>query len=178
MSRLPHAAILDKVRRLPGVVRAEWLSDEERRELARLATPNAADNRGVREALARDRVLVLFKDRTFRPPPEPTILLVDDRGTVIGRELLPGESLPDDHPRKVVRLGKGFVLFADRGGGPGFRFLLPPVPFPELDVVEGVREVVSASPDPRQDEYLKARHGIAAGKEYASILVGLNVRNP
>lgn len=174
----PDAPVLETVLRLQGVHRAAWLAAEDRPRLEALATSEAAENRGVEEVLARERTLVLFKDRTFRLPPTPTILLLDGAGEVIGRELIGDETLPDGDPRKVVRLGKGFVLFTDRKAGPGFRFLLPPVPFPELEAVRGIADVVSASPDPPQDAYLKEKHGVPPGGEFASILIGFNVRNP
>ncbi len=168
-------AVLRTLRALGGVARAEFLTGADRGRLQSLATEDAAENRGVAEVLARGRILCIFKDLSFRPPPEPTVLLVDAAGTVLGRELIGGESPPAG--RRVAFLGKDFVLYAGARPRGAYRFLLPPVRFPELESIPGVVRVVSASPDTPQDEYLRARHGVAPGKEYASILVGYDVRN-
>ncbi len=168
--------VIRRVRGLRGVLRAEFLDASDRERMGSLATPGAAENRGVAEVLARDRALCLFKDTGFRAPPESTVLLVDGGGTVLGRELVAGESPPED--RRVAVLGKDFVLYAGARPQGGYRFLLPPVRFPELEGVPGVLRVVSSSPDTPQDEYLRARWGVPPGKDHASVLVGYDLRNP
>jgi hypothetical protein len=168
--------VVQTVRGLAGVARVQFLESEARRELRELGTAGAAENRGVLEVLSRSRVLCLFKDATFRPPPEPTLLLVDDAGTVLGREILPGDRAPAD--RRVAHLGKDFVLYAGARPRGSYRFLLPAVRFPELEANRNLARVVSASPDTPQDEYLRTHFGVPVGREYASILVGYEVRNP
>ncbi len=168
--------VMRRIRGLRGVQRAEFLDSEDREGLRARATSEAAENDGVLEVLSRMRAVCLFKDATFRPPPEPTVLLVDAEGTVLGRELVAGESPPAE--RRVAFLGKDFVLFAGARPSGSYRFLLPPVRFPELESVDGVARVVSASPDTPQDEYLRIRHGMALGNELASVLVGYDLRNP
>ena len=170
------ARVLRRVQHLDGVLQVAFLDVSDRGHLESLGTGGSAENRGVAEVLSRERVLCLFKDHTFRPPPEPTLLLVDAAGAVLGRELVAGESPPGD--RRVAHLGKDFVLYPGTRARGGYRFLLPPVRFPELEGLPGVLRAVSASPDTPQDEYLRARQGVPTGKEYASILVGYDVRNP
>lgn len=164
------------MRGLPGVITAAFLDASDGDALRSEATPGAAENRGIVEVLSRGRALCLFKDATFRPPPEPTLLLVDAGGAVLGRELVAGESPPGD--RRVAHLGKDFVLYPGVRPHGGYRFLLPGVRFPELEHVPRVVRVVSASPDTPQDEYLRRRLGVPPGKDYASVLVGYDVRNP
>ena len=171
-------AAKERVRGLRGVVRVESLEAEDRDAIRGMATKSAAENRGVAEVLSRDAVLCLFKGPEFRPPPEPTILLVDETGRVLGREVLPGEDVAATSPRRVVRLGKDFVIYTDQPSGTQYRFLLPPVPFPELEAIPGLADVVSASPDPPQDDFMKRRFAVPLGTEHASILVGFNLRNP
>ncbi len=165
-----------RIRGLRGVQRAEFLDSADRKELRARATSEAAENGGMLEVLSRMRAVCLFKDPTFRPPPEPTVLLVDGARNILGRELVAGESPPAE--RRVAFLGKDFVLYAGARPSGSYRFLLPPVRFPELESIVGVARVVSASPDTPQDEYLRIRHGIAPGSELASVLVGYDLRNP
>ncbi len=168
--------VIRRVAALRGVLRVVSLDGLDRDSLSGMRTPESAENAGVAAVLARSRAICLFKDPSFRPPPEPTLLLVDDAGKILGRELLPGEAAPAD--RRVAYLGKDFVLFHGVRPQGRYRFLLPPVRFPELDAVPRLDRVVSASPDTPQDEYLRARHGVPVGRQYASVLVGYDVRNP
>ena len=171
------ARVLERIRGIVGVVGAEFLSAEDRNEIAQRARPQSADNRGVSEVLSRGRVVCLFKDRTFRPPPEPTLVLVDEHGRVLGQEIIPGMPLAHSGTR-TVRLGRDFLLFANQESSGQLRFVLPPVRFPELEGVRDIDRLVSASPDPPQDDYLRARFGIPPGTELASILVGYDEQNP
>lgn len=171
------AAILEMIRRLPGVVRAEPLSPADRTVLRELYTPASAYNRGVEEVLAREVALCLFKAPGFRPPPEPTLLLVDEAGNVLGREVVPGQASSPPEGRRFAYLGKDFILYGDVKPQGRLRFSLPPVRFPELERVADVAWSVSASPDTPQDEYLKDRFRVPRGNELASILVGYDRRN-
>ncbi len=166
------------IRRMPGVVRAEPLGPADRTVLLELFTPASAHNRGVEEILERGVALCLFKDATFRPPPEPTLLLVDEAGTVLGREIVAGQPASPPPGRRFAFLGKDFILYGDVTPTGRLRFSLPPVRFPELDGLPGIAWAVSASPDTPQDEYLKDRFGVPRGSEFASILVGYDRRNP
>ncbi len=168
--------VTQRVGALRGVLRVVALAPEDREGLIRHGTAAAAENQGVTEVLSRQRVLCIFKDPSFRPPPEPTLLLVDEAGKVLGRELLPGDAPPAD--RRVAHLGKDFVLFTGERPEGHYRFLLPPVRFPELESIPRVDRVVSASPDSPQDDYLRARFDVPLGHRYASVLIGYDVRNP
>lgn len=172
----PDARVVETLRKLRGVVGVRVLEGRDREALRARATPASAWNRGMEEVLACEAVVCLFKDESFRPPPEPTLLLVDDAGEILGRELLRGDPEPGPE-RRFAHLGKDFVLFADRRPRGRVRFLLPPVRFPEVEPLRGIRRVVSASPDAPQDEYLRDRFHVARGKEFASVLVGYDRRN-
>ncbi|HYM40229.1 MAG TPA: hypothetical protein VEY12_08830 [Thermoplasmata archaeon] len=167
--------VIQRLAALRGVLKAVLLEARDRGALIVRRTPEAAENAGVAEVLSRPRIVCLFKDPTFRPPPEPTLLLVDEAGGILGREILPGESVPDD--RRVAHLGKDFVLFAGVRPHGRYRFLLPPVRFPELERFSALDRIVSASPDSPQDDYLRERFAVPTGQRYASVLVGYAVRN-
>jgi hypothetical protein len=171
----PDERVLGRLRRLPGVRAAELLPAKLRTELRSLATPSAAENQGVAAVLSRQRVVCVFKDRAFRGPPESTLLMMDERGTVLGRELTGPEDRPPAGPRRAVHLGRDFVLTPGLRPSGRVRFVLPPVRFPELEGVEAVQRVVSGSPDPPQDEHLRQYCRIERTKDFASILVGYDV---
>ncbi len=164
-----------------GVKRSFYLTREMRKGLAELESmypsigPLSVRNEGVLDCLGRQRVACIIKDSTFRGPPKPTVVLVNDRGDEIGRELLPGES-PPTGPGKILMLGKDFVVFADRNTSAGARFVLPPVPFEEVERIDGVRSVLSSSPSTAGDHFLRKKAGLDDDPRLASILVGFDLR--
>ena len=167
--------VLQLVRALPGVLAVELLPTSLSPELLRLATPAAAENRGVEAVLQRERVVCLFKGRSFRGPPESPLLMMDEHGNVLGRELTGPEDRPAPGERRTVFLGRDFVLVPGLRPSGRLRFVLPPVRFPELDGVTAVCRVVSGSPDPPQDEWLRDHFRVQGGKDLASILIGYDV---
>jgi hypothetical protein len=164
--------VLARVRGIGGVVGAGFLAPADREALRARATAGSSTNEGVATTLGHDRVLCLFKDASFRPPPAPTLLLVDAVGTVVGEESIPG--VPTSRPEggRVELLGRGFVLWSNVRAQNPLRWRLPPVPFPELADVPGLSNVDSGSPDPLQDAYLRERFDIPQEVRCGSVLVG------
>jgi hypothetical protein len=177
--RLDHA--LKTLRALKGVKDAFFLTKAMEEGLAKIEKsypslgPLAIRNDGVRECLKRQIVACIIKDRHFRPPPEPTVVLIDEDGNVIGRELLPGEKLPAEKKRKVIRVGEDFVIFFEKGQGKGARFVLPPVPFKEMEDIDGVHNVCSSSPSTAGDFFLRQRAGLDDDPKLASVLIGFDL---
>jgi hypothetical protein len=162
-------------------------------------------NVGVRCAAARAEALVILKDSGFRPPGMPTVYLVEEAGDGLATECgqardpfqllvegrlyrVIGEELPaagGGHSRGGPRLGDAvfladtFAMFPERRTGarvPCF-FLLPPIPFPELDRRQrelGISRVVSVSPSLAVDMYLRGLHGFDRSNDLATILVGFD----
>ncbi len=138
--------------------------------------PLTITNDGVKETLKREHVACILKDRNFRAPPHSTVLLVDEDGKIIGRELLPGEKIPSDQADRAIMIGKDFVVFYVKGAGKGARFVLPPVPFAEVERIEGTYRTVSSSPSTAGDFFLRERAGLADDPKLASILIGFDLR--
>lgn len=166
---------------LRGVKHAFYLTPEIRKELAKIEShypsigPLTIRNEGVMECLRREHVACVLKDRHFRPPPAPTVVLIDDSGEIIGRELLPGEEPPSPQDGRTIMLGKGFVIFFKKGSGKGARFVLPPVAFHELEAVPGIRRVCSSSPSTVGDMHIRRAEGLPDDPKLASILVGFDL---
>ena len=176
-----RARVLGEVARLKGVTKAFYLSDEQRERLAGIESerpdslgPLKVHNEGVLECLRRRHVVCIVKDRSFRPPPAPTVVLLDEGGKVVGRELIGGERPEPEPGQKLLFLGKDFVIFYDGGKGSQTRFVLPPVRFEEVEGVEGARNVCSSSPSTDGDFYLRESADLPDDPELATILVGFD----
>ena len=174
--------ILELLSSMKGTKHAFYLTKPMRTGLKKLEShypslgPLTITNDGVMETLKREHVACILKDRNFRAPPHATVLLVDDDGNTIGRELLPGEKIPKEKADKAIMIGKDFVVFFKRGAGKGARFVLPPIPFAEIERFEGTVATVSSSPSTAGDYFLRRRAGLKDDPKLASILIGFDLR--
>jgi hypothetical protein len=173
--------VLQTLSGLKGVKNAFFMTEIMRTGLGKIEKtypplgPLAIRNDGVFECLKREHVACIIKDKSFRAPPIPTVALIDEDGNVIGRELLPGEKLTIQKEKKVIRLGEDFVIFFEKGKGKGARFVLPAVPFKEVEELEGVRCVCSSSPSAAGDLFLRQCAELDDDPKLASILIGFDL---
>ncbi|MBN1838198.1 MAG: hypothetical protein JW820_20235 [Spirochaetales bacterium] len=178
------------VRRVPGPVLARVLAEEERYGSSAILP---VLNLGVRVAAAREVVFAVLKDRSFRPPPAPTVYLVEESEgegvppeqqievdgrcyRILGEEVLPGCA---PYTERNVSLGDSFVMFPGRRGNaakPSY-FLVPPLGFSELEEAAerlGIRGVFSISPSASADALLRELCGLPMDTELATLLVGFD----
>ncbi len=137
--------------------------------------PLTVQNDGVLQCLKRHHVACIIKDKTFRGPPHATVVLINEYGEVIGREILRGEKVKEGASSKTIFLGKDFVIFYGKGSGKGARFVLPPVPFREVEKIRGTSAVVSSSPSTAGDLFLRGCAGLDDDPKLASILIGFDL---
>jgi hypothetical protein len=132
-------------------------------------------NEGVNQCLKRQFVICVIKDTHFRPPPEPTVLLMGGKDLVIGTEILAGQHSRYKDMENVCWLGDDFVVFTDKVSKTKEFFLLPPISFPELERVPGARNIISCSPSPLGDKTIKNYYDLEDDRKLASILVGFDM---
>jgi hypothetical protein len=88
--------VIDVLRSLEGVIEAFALKAETRKQLKDIESGVKATldievrNNGLEECLRREHVVGIIKDKSFRPPPSPTVLLMGDNDSVLGEEILKG----------------------------------------------------------------------------------------
>ncbi|MBN1786679.1 MAG: hypothetical protein JW825_06825 [Candidatus Methanofastidiosa archaeon] len=170
---------------IPGVIRVVQLDDKDRRHISRLekmAEDNGAaggmmdfTNKGVWDALAKKNLVLLVADskQGFRDPPCSWTLIVDEKGNVVG-EWIPEEKICEYKERDDVQfLSNDFVLYRGRERVGKCIFMMPPLPFPELDDVEGIKNVVSGTVSAPADAYLKKITNIS--ENFWTIIIGYDL---
>ncbi len=150
-------------------------------------------NLGMEIMAKRDQVIVFLKDPSFRKPPAPTVYMVEEEQehSVDGHVLhidnkyyrIIGEEIIDSNQQyteKIVSLGDSFVFYPERRCGkitPAF-FLIPPLPFPELDERQEyfkIKDIVSVSPSSLVDCSLRESFGFTKETTFATLLIGYNL---
>jgi len=171
---------LEIIKGMRGVVNAFLLDRDilgrmrEEEEKVKAMGNISVHNEGFGEALKRENVIAIIKDPRFRPPPEPTVVLVSDKGELMGLEVFPFTAKEYLEREDVVWLSDAFVLFPNVKGMGGEKFIMPPVSFPELNEGNGCRDVVSCSPAPTCDLMMRTYYELQDDPRLASVLVGYN----
>jgi len=168
------------IRNMKGVVNAFYLDKEilvqmkKEEEKVKAMGNISVLNEGFRDALEREHVIAIIKDPRFRPPPEPTVVLVSNTGALMGLEVFPFTAKEYLDREDVVWLSDAFVLFPSVKGAGGEQFIMPPVSFPELNESNGCKDVISCSPAPTCDLLMRQYYKLKDDPKLASVLVGYN----
>jgi len=154
-----------------GVVDVRLLSREMRGRILELearleANPSGLGffrNEGVHEVMEREIVLALLSDTRFRHGSQASLVWAVD-GVIIGEEVPNGRGLDSTASDKEFKAPGGrFVLHMDRiekvSRTGKSCLIVKPLPFPELEGVEGVKRVVSASPSTEVDLFIRESLG-------------------
>jgi hypothetical protein len=176
---------IDIIEKLDGTVDVQKLSDEDKEVLIKIESSRNNDiipvvNKGLEECLSREFCLVLLKTEDFRIPSEPTVLLVTDSGRILGQELIsPEDKRKYTHNNNVVFLSNNFIIFkpdsVTRSASVEKQlFILPAIPFPELNDVTTISDVVSCSPSTLGDKYLKDKYNYPDDPHLATIIVAFS----
>mgnify|MGYP001042413689 CR=1 FL=1 len=149
--------VVKRLKETPGVVACWVLPDEERDSLRRLETETNIRlglpgmeivNEGIRDVLDRQHVVIIHHSPTLRHPPGPIIVICDGE-RVVGEEVWePGgaEKLAIDPT--VILLGKSLVFSREalmRARGKPLKLAYRVLPFPELEGLPGIQNVVSVT---------------------------------
>ncbi len=173
--------ILTRLTEMKGTVHVFRLDDNCRDKILEIEKSIKAAmlipciNAGVEECLKRQYVFAIIKNRSFRPPPEATVVLYSDDGTILGEEILPfkKKQFLEGNKEDIVWLSEEFVLYPERKGKAMEFFVMPPVSFPEMEEM-GMKNVVSCSPSAPSDMMLRQQHGYEDDPKLASILIGFD----
>lgn len=179
--------IIDLLSSLDGVLDVFELSKKDILNIIDIESERSEElvpvfNRGIQECFKRDSSIVIFKKGFFRPPPTPTLLLIFD-GEVLGHDIFTQSEKEKYRDDEDVRfLSDDFIIYEDVLHNHNLEkgneyFVLPPVPFPELDEFENVSDVISSSPSTKSDEYLKEEYGYSQDSSVATIFVSFNFKD-
>ncbi|HQN75875.1 MAG TPA: hypothetical protein PLR51_00505 [Methanomassiliicoccales archaeon] len=166
-----RGAVRERILELKGIEVLEYLDQDFRQEIERRereAEGNGAVgglmafvNSGVWDVLTRQEVFVIVAQPQMEilHPQEHLVHIVDQRGQVIGEYLPEGKRDDVELRENAYLLSEDFVLYGDVDivGEP--YFLIPPMTFPPLEGMSGIKRLVSASISTASDDYIRGRLG-------------------
>lgn len=135
-------------------------------------------NEGMSDVLSRRFICAVLNNNDFRHASKPCLAwMVGD--VVIGEEITDKnylETLKTSERIKVI--GNNFVIYYDRIKGTAAQspvFVCRALPFPEIEDIPDIRDVLSASPIGSADVFLKNRFGWDThDPALGTILIGFN----
>jgi len=173
-----------RLEEIPGVVHVRELGEEEKihiRKLEKLAEENGAAgglmefvNKSVWCTLDRAHVLLMVADdnQGFREAPSAWTVMIDEQGNVVGEWLKEEQREAARANPQASFITDDFVIYRDRPRAGKCQFVMPPMPVPELEGIEGITGVVSGSVSAPADLYLKKVIGM--DNNFWTILVGFD----
>lgn len=186
---------MDTLNPLRGVQSVGVLNDEVRKKILEIEMEKTGElipviNYGVHECLNREYTVAIIKTASFRPPPTATVQLIDAQGNLIGEEVVNADQKRKySEDERSTFVTPDFVLTRDpklfeydlqedriKDNRAKQAFILPPVQFIEVEELEDTCDVVSSSPDPLADLFIKQYFNFEDDPKLASILVGFNVK--
>jgi len=103
-------------------------------------------NEGVKEVLERQHVVVISHSPALRHPPGPIIVICDEERVVAEEIWEPSRYEKLSKDPNAIFLGRSLVLYRDalaQARRKPLKLTYKALPFPELEKVEGVKDVVS-----------------------------------
>ena len=183
-----EAAVL-RLKQTPGIVKCRVLTDEERDLAKQLELGGTVQdqllgmritNEGITDVLGRRYVVLIAHTKGLRHPPGP-IVVIRDNGDIVGEEVWQSDhlkKLSDDS--NAILLGKSMVLYRDglaRARGKRLTLTYRALPFPELDEVDLISDVVSVTIGSSTHVRLSQRVGWDFNNpDLGTVLIGFNSR--
>jgi hypothetical protein len=183
-------AVVNRLLKTPGVVACWVVPDADRdslRELEseanlRLGLPGLdIVNEGIRDALARQHLVMISHSPALRHPPGPIIVILDG-DHVVGEEIWqPGQYEKLSKDSGTLFLGKSLVLYRDaltQARGKPLKLAYRALPFPEVEEVAGVSDVVSITITiPVHSRFSQKAGWNPEDPNLGTVLIGFNVSN-
>jgi len=187
---LPDSVLESAMLRLKetqGVVSCKLLTHKERDLAMRLeSTATVQDqllgmritNEGIVDVLSRTHVVLIAHSKELRHPPGP-IVVIRDNENIVGEEIWQPDRLEKlSSDSNALLLGKSMVLYRDalaRARGRPLKLSYRGLPFPELDEIDGVSDVISVTIGPFAHIRLSQNAGWDSNDpDLGTVLVGFN----
>lgn len=181
--------VICKIKSIKGVDEAYILDEKDKEKIFELEKKaegavlmglGVGDNQGIKEVFKRQIIIAFTTNMDYIWPEGPNVYLMQ-YGEKIGEDIYDPQKLEECKKCKDMIVMGNFVIYRsavpkpkDAGKEP-ITVVLPPQKCQEVECVNGVINVVLASPSTPSDEYIRSVMGLRPGTGLGTFLVGFDL---
>ncbi|MDQ1275452.1 MAG: hypothetical protein QG610_1026 [Euryarchaeota archaeon] len=153
---------------------------EKKAEGAVLMGMGVGDNRGIKEVLKRKLIIAFTTNMDYVWPEGPNVILMQF-GEKVGEDVYDPEKLEECKRCKDMVVMGNFVIYRSAVPKPKdakkepITVVLPPQKCEDLECVDGLANIVLASPSTPSDEYIRSVMGLKPAIGVGTFIIGFDL---
>lgn len=153
---------------------------EKKAEGAVLMGLGVGDNQGIKEVLKRQLIIAFTTNMDYVWPEGPNVILMQ-YGEKVGEDVYDPDKLEECKKCKDMLVMGNFVIYKSSVPKPKeakkepITVVLPPQKCKDIECMEGLSNIVLASPSTPSDEYIRALMGLKPETGRGTFIVGFDI---
>ena len=175
--------IVEKLKRIDGVVQVEILDQENMLDLRKeenniiLSSGMRYEDRALLECCKKDVILCLFCDGFLEESDDITMIMSDNLGNILGNDV-PACRMKEYSERKdVIWISDNFVVYPQVQSWSDPAIVILPRKFRFLDSEKDVKDAISFYPSVSSDIMLKEHFVVNTSPRMTTLIVGFDICN-
>jgi hypothetical protein len=181
--------VICRIKAMKGVEDTYVLSEEDKEKILELEKKaegavlmglGVGDNQGIKEVFKRQIIIAFTTNMDYVWPEGPNVVLMQ-YGEKIGEDIYDSEKLEECKKCDDMLVMGNFVIYKNTMPKPGggkkepITVVLPPQKCQDVECVEGVTNVVIASPSTPSDEYIRSLMGLKPAVGLGTFIIGFDL---
>ena len=181
--------VICRIKAMKGVEDTYVLSEEDKEKILELEKKaegavlmglGVGDNQGIKEVFKRQIIIAFTTNMDYVWPEGPNVVLMQ-YGEKIGEDIYDSEKLEECKKCDDMLVMGNFVIYENTMPKPGggkkepITVVLPPQKCQDVECVEGVTNVVIASPSTPSDEYIRSLMGLKPAVGLGTFIIGFDL---
>ena len=181
--------VICRIKAMKGVEDTYVLSEEDKEKILELEKKaegavlmglGVGDNQGIKEVFKRQIIIAFTTNMDYVWPEGPNVVLMQ-YGEKIGEDIYDSEKLEECKKCDDMLVMGNFVIYKNTMPKPGggkkepITVVLPPQKCQDVECVEGVTNVVLASPSTPSDEYIRSVMGLKPAAGLGTFIIGFDL---
>lgn len=181
--------VLCRIKAMKGVEDTYILNEEDKEKIfelekkaegAVLMGMGVGDNRGIKEVLKRELIIAFTTNMDYVWPEGPNVILMQF-GEKVGEDVYDPEKLEECKRCKDMVVMGNFVIYRSAVPKPKdakkepITVVLPPQKCEDLECVDGLANIVLASPSTPSDEYIRSVMGLKPAVGVGTFIIGFDL---
>ncbi len=181
--------VICRIKAIKGVEDTYILSEEDKEKIFELEKKaegavlmglGVGDNQGIKEVFKRQVIIAFTTNMSYVWPEGPNVVLMQ-YGEKVGEDIYDQEKLETCKKCNDMVVMGNFVIYRSAVPKPRdakkepITVVLPPQKCQDVECVEGVTNVVLASPSTPSDEYIRSVMGLKPAVGLGTFIIGLDL---